>query len=149
MFLGVEYFTDEVPINIDISMRDQALPVLTRSHGRRMVPMGQGEPFIDQSPGHFLGWPEGNLVTLNTLHQPTGLWVKWRRSVRPVKIAVSRFFYSDALGYSTQHDLKTGEYLQGALLVKKVFERVYFVVVPQPGSAPAENRWWPRIIGRP
>ena len=58
----------------------------------------------------------------------------WRSSVRPVKIAVSSFFYADSLGFRRQHELAAGEFLQGALLSRRLFERVYVVVVPVPGA---------------
>ena len=147
MFLGVEYLVDGDPVRVALDTRNGCVPVATRNGGCLMTLVGQGEKFVDRSPGQFQGWPEGSVVTLDTLHQPAGLWIKWRSHVRPVKIAVTRFFYTDALGYRTPHDLRAGEFLQGALLSKKVFERVYFVVVPQPGTTPQEHCWWPRIIG--
>jgi hypothetical protein len=146
MFLGVEYLVDGTPMRVAMDRRDGALPIATRGGGYLRVFMGQGEAFVDESPGHFLGWPEGNTVTLDMLARPSGMWQQWRNSVRPVKIAVARFFYTDVLGYRTQCDLHPGEFLQGALLKKRIFERVYVVVVPQPGTPPEADYWWPRIV---
>lgn len=144
MFLGVEYEVDGKPVRVATGMVGKSLPVATRGGGFRLIPMGQGEPFVDQSPGLFQGWPPGDTVTLEMLAKPTGLWQKWRS--RPVKIAVACFFGTNDLGYTRRHNLKPGEWLQGALLEKKSFERVYFVIVPQRGTTPSDNCWWPRVV---
>ena len=147
MFLGVEYFLEDRPVRVAIDRRDGRVPVATRGGGWVMMLVGQGERFVDESPGQFQGWPEGSTVGLEMLRSPSGLWQKWRAHTTPVKIAVTRYFYADALGFRRQHDLASGQFLQGALLSKKVFERVYFVVVPAPNSNPEDNKWLPRIVG--
>ena len=146
MFLGVEYMVDGDTMKVWLGTRSQAVPVAMRSGARMMVMVGQRSEYVDKSPGLFLSWPEGDTVTLDTLANPTGLWQQWRKSTRPVKINVARFVYTDALGYPKRHDLQPGEFLQGALVEKKLFEQVYFVIVPQPGTKPEEDRWWPRIV---
>jgi hypothetical protein len=148
MFLGVEYFVDGEPVRVAIDRRDACVPVATRGGGCIMMRVGHTETVLDHSPGRFQSWPEGNTVSLALLRNPAGPWIRWRSSLRPVKIAVSSFFYADSLGFRRQHELAAGEFLQGALLSRRLFERVYFVVVPAPAKDEPEN-WWPRIVRGP
>jgi hypothetical protein len=149
MFLGVEYVLDGAPLRVSAHGRDKPLPVKLRGGGFRLVPVGAGDIEPDHSAGHFHSWPADTMVTLDMLRNPTGLWQRWRAATHAVKIPVARFYDDDALGYARAHDLKPGQFLQGALLRKASVERVYFVIVPQPGSALDMDRWWPRIIGVP
>jgi hypothetical protein len=126
MFLGIEYIVDGEPVRIAIDRRDACVPVATRGGGCVMMLVGHTETVLDQSPGRFQSWPEGNTVSLDTLRHPTGPWVRWRASVRPVKIAVSSYFYADELGFRRQHELASGEYLQGALLAKRAIRARLF-----------------------
>lgn len=144
MFLGVEYLVNGSPMRVAMDIHGGRVPVATRSGRRVIVQVGQGEPFIDESPGQFQAWPTGNTVALQTLLNPTGLWQEWRRCTRPVKIAVTRYLYADALQFRRQHDLARGQFLQGALISKRLFERVYFVVDP---VSPTGDKWLPRIVG--
>jgi len=61
---------------------------------------------------------------------------------------MARFYDDDALGYKRAHDLKPGELQQGALVKKPLFERVYFVLMPEPGTRPEQDRWWPRVVSQ-
>lgn len=120
MFLGVEYVLEDRPVHVAKALRDGWVPVATRGGCCRMMPVSQGERFIDDSLGQFQGWPEGSTICLDMLLSPSGLWQKWCAHTRPVKIAVARYFYADDLGFRRQHDLVSGQLLQGALLSKKV-----------------------------
>lgn len=148
MFLGVEYQLDDRVVRVAVDRVDGVVPIATRGGGCRMVGVGQGAPFVDRSPGRFQSYPEGTLVSLDVLRKPSGPWLRWQTQVRPVKIAVSCFFYADALGFRRQQTLKPGQFLQGALLSKPLLERVYFVVVVAPGNIAAAGPWWPRVVGR-
>ena len=50
--------------------------------------------------------------------------------MRPVKIPAARFFDTDKLEYPVAHDLKLGQFVQGALLEKELRSesRVYIVI---------------------
>ena len=69
--------------------------------------------------------------------------------MRPVKIPAARFFDTDKLEYPVAHDLKLGQFVQGALLEKELRSesRVYIVIALAPGSTVNEGRWWPRVVG--
>lgn len=148
MFLGVDYEIDGVRKVVAVGDINARLPVATRGGGYRLMELGHGEPFADNSPGLFHSWPAGDTVPLDILHKPTGLWHRWHSSVTPVKIAVARFWYSEEpFHINCKRDLRPGQFLQGALLTKDLVQRVYFVVVPQPGAAPDADCWWPRVVG--
>jgi hypothetical protein len=140
MFLGIEYVLDGAPLRVSAYERDQKIPVRRRSGGFQLVPLGAADILPDHSAGHFHSWPDNTMVTLDMLNHPSGLWQRWRASIRPVKIPIAKFFDDDALGYPRAHELKPGQFLQGALLTKSSIERVYFVIVPEPNTTPAADR---------
>lgn len=147
MLLWIEYQINGEVRRVHNGTLGQQVPVLTRSGSFVLRPLGKGDDVADTSPGHFLSWPDGQTVSLDTLRHPTGLWQLWSGATVPVKIPAARFFYYNDLGYPNACDLKPGEYLQGAMIRKPLAERVYFVLVPPPPGTPATNPWWPRVIG--
>jgi hypothetical protein len=148
MCIGIEYFIDDKPVRVDLSMRDRRVPVRMKGGGFKLFPLGPGELVeVDKSPGNFNSWPADNYVTLQMLYNPDGLWKRWRSAVHPVKIPAARFYHQDALGYPKAHDLKPGQFLQGALVKKSPLSaRVYFVIVLAPNCTVQDGRWWPRVV---
>ena len=53
------------------------------------------------------------------------------------------FYARPPLYQRETHNLNPGEFLQGALLHKRIFERAYVVVVPQPSTA---DEWCPQVV---
>lgn len=85
-FLGAEIHLDDAHVRIAVDRSDGAAPVATRDSECMMLPIGRGASFVDKSPGQFRRFPKGNTVSLELLLKLTRLWLRWRSTVRPMKI---------------------------------------------------------------
>lgn len=104
----------------------------------------QGRAFHNEPAAVRVRWPDEPFVDLAVIKR--GAWAEFEP--KAVRIPITRFMVYRNMGAVTIDHwarLKSGEYLQGALLRRGTEHAVYIVTVPPPADLDVMSSW-PRIV---